>query len=147
MRIEQPALKGYLTLLTPRFAGSTPPKYRTIAEGNGVAIEHAAGQDVLFLADEVIKESEEGVKLNARAGFARIGKEREGKPALLRLMVVEGSIKAEGVTLTCPGSASLVVREKSIDVVTDGDRAAVKLDLSGRLKKLPVNITTTRKAG
>jgi len=102
VRIEQEAGKGYLTLLAPRWPGSTPPAYHTIAGGAGVAISGKGSEDRLFLAQQPLRYTDDVVTFAGQAGYARVG-----GAAPLRLMVLNGSITAAGITLTCPQAASL----------------------------------------
>lgn len=135
VRISQPAGKSYLTLLVPRWPGSASPKYATIANGDGVAIDSESGQDRLFLAEKSIAFADGIVNFKGRAGFVRQGKQS------LRLMVQDGRIAAGGVTLTTTGTqAALMLSAKKIKVLTDGDPKKVAVALSPTLKGTKVTV-------
>jgi hypothetical protein len=132
VRIEQPAGKSYLTLITPRWPGSTAPQYRTIADGCGVAITSAGRDDRLFLAPKPTAYTDDLVRFNARAGMARVG-----GAVSLRLLVVDGTISAKGVTLVSPTPAALVYDGKSI-TVRCGKDAKVDITLEGAIQGTPI---------
>lgn len=111
LRIENEPGKGYLTLLAPRWPQAQAPQYRTIADGAGVAVSGPAGEDRLFLGDKPVIYTDNVVTLAARAGYAR-----HGGGVTLRLMVVDGSITADGITLACSQPAALVADAKGITV-------------------------------
>jgi len=134
VRIAQPPGKGYLTLLVPRWPKSPQPAYRTIADGTGVAIQHPGGEDLLFLDQQVASYRDAAVDYQARAGFVRRAAE---KP--LRLMVTEGRIAADGLTLACTGSAALVVGQHEVQVFHTGDRKEVRVALPDGIQKWPVS--------
>lgn len=138
IRISQPAGKGYLTLITPRWPGSAQPTYKTIADGGGVAIESKFGSDRLFLADEVLSYKDDTVQYTGTAGFARKGKD------VLRLMVQAGSIEAGGITLTTTNTASLMYANGKISVWTSGHPKEVRVTLSGAVKSVPVAVESTQ---
>ncbi|MHB9134358.1 MAG: hypothetical protein ACYDBB_25075 [Armatimonadota bacterium] len=131
--------QGYTTLLVPRWPGSAAPEYRSIAEGAGVAVKWTGGEDRLFLADKVVTFTDEAVQFNAQAGFAR-----RGPAAPLRLMVVNGSITANGITLTCPGKATLLFDGKTITVTCATQVEDVKVSLPDKLKDVKVTVEVVR---
>jgi hypothetical protein len=132
VRISQPAGKGYLSLLVPRWPDSTPPQYRTIADGNGVAITQPDGEDRLFLADEVASYQDDVVEFRGRSGFVRAGKSTR------RLMVQDGQISSGGLTLSSTGTASLQAGNGGVTVFHTGARVATKITLPDAMKNWPV---------
>ncbi|HOS42947.1 MAG TPA: hypothetical protein PK794_04580, partial [Armatimonadota bacterium] len=102
VRISQPAGQPYLTLITPRWPGSAAPAYRAIAGGAGVAVSSPGREDRLFLGAAPVAYKDAVVEIAARGGFAR-----RGGPLPLRLMVLDGTITAGGITLTAKDSAAL----------------------------------------
>jgi hypothetical protein len=102
VRIEQPAGRSYLTLIAPRWPGSPAPVCRTIADGNGVAVQHVAGEDRLFAAAEKTEFKDGTAAFKGRAGFVR-----RGADGGVRLMVVAGEIGSGGVTLSSTRPAAL----------------------------------------
>lgn len=134
VRIAQPAGKPYLTLLTPRWPGSAAPTYRTIADGNGVAITRPDGEDRLFLAEKTVTYHDDAVSIDAHAGFARLG-----GAAPLRLMVIDGEITAGNITLTSTAPAALLYDGKTITLhSTNGAAATVKATGATREAKVVV---------
>lgn len=133
VRIEQPAMKDYLTLLTPRWPGAKPPQYRTIADGAGVAIERpGAGTDYLFLANQAVSFKDPSVDFTGQQGLAR-----RGPGSQLRLMISGGKISADGVTLESASPAAVYVDGKSVRVIGD---SKAKITLPDALKKLPLKM-------
>lgn len=137
VRISQPAGQGYLTLFVPRWPGSAQPNYRMIAQGKGVAVDGPAGQDRLFLADEVLSYKDDIAEFNGSAGFVRKGKDS------LRLMVEGGRVAAGGITLTTRDKACLLFADGKIQVFTSGDKNAAQVTLSDALKATPVAVEKT----
>lgn len=135
VRIEQPAGEGYSTLFVPRWPGSAQPEYLTIADGAGVAIKWAGGEDRLFLSDKKVAYNDEVVDFEGRAGFVR-----HGPAARLRLMVVDGRVAADGFTLACPSHAALVYDGKTIQVVCTGQAQDVKVVIPPADKEIPLSI-------
>jgi hypothetical protein len=133
VRISQPSEKGYLSLITPRWPGSEQPKYRTIADGNGVAITRSGGEGRLFLADRTISYQDETVDFRARAGFYRSDRSTQ------RLMVQSGKISGGGITLSTPNSASLVVADGKVQVFHSGEQKDVEVALPERFKAFPIS--------
>lgn len=136
VRIEQAPGKGFLTLLTPRWPGSEQPEYRTLANGCGVAVKHAGGEDRLLLSDTAAEFADDLVTWKGQAGFAR-----RGADGTLRLMVAGGTIAAGGITLTAAAPAALICDGKSVRVVTAADPKTVTVALPDTLKALPLTIT------
>ncbi|OPZ84018.1 MAG: hypothetical protein BWY76_02025 [bacterium ADurb.Bin429] len=136
VRIEQPAGKtSYLTLLAPRWPGSPVPVYRTIAEGTGVAVTRKDGEDRLFLCQHPVTYTDKLVRFAGQAGFARIG-----GAAPLRLMVLDGSISAGGITLATASSAALVYDGKTITVYCPKDARNVTVKRSGKMNRVKVTM-------
>jgi hypothetical protein len=133
VRISQPPGQGYLTLFSPRWPGSTQLAYRTIADGNGVAIDAGNNQDRLFLAADSITFKDSVVDFSGYSGFARVGKDAKGKQ-VLRLMVDEGQIAAGGITMKTQDKAALLFADGKIKVVTDGKARDTKVTLGDTLK-------------
>ena len=139
VRIEQPAGKPFLTLLTPRLPGTEAPQYRTIADGAGVAIARKDGEDRLFFADRKVAYQDDVVTFDGHAGFAR-----RGGSVPLRLMVVDGRISADGVTLTCVQPAALLYDGKTI-TVRCAKAVQPVVELAPALKGVKVEIVTSDK--
>ncbi|MHB9024874.1 MAG: hypothetical protein ACYC7E_11985 [Armatimonadota bacterium] len=139
IRIEQPAGKSYLTLLVPRWPGSTDPRYRTIADGRGVAITTPAGEDRLFVSNVPVKYTDTTVSFDGCMGFLR-----QGGPAVLRLMVMKGAIRSGGITLTSTEHAALIFDGKGITVYCSTDTSRTKVQLSPALKRIKI---TTKPEG
>ena len=139
VRIEQPAMKDYLTLLTPRWPASKPREYRTIADGCGVAIQQAgaATADYLFLADKAVTYKDKSVDFTGLQGIARRGPGNQ-----LRLMVAGGKISVDGATLESTSPAAIYCDGKSVRIFSSEPKAA-KFTPSPALKSLPVNVETT----
>jgi hypothetical protein len=138
IRIEQPAGKGYLTLLVPRWPNSPQSEYRTLADGVGVAVKHAAGEDRLLIGGSRVDFQDDQVRFQGRAGFVR-----HGAGGQLRLLVSGGEITADGVTLTCPtASAALLCDGKRVQVQSSvADPSAVAVTLTGKFRGLPVTVS------
>lgn len=136
VRIEQPAGKSYLTLLMPRWPGAPQPECRTIADGAGVAIKHAGGEDRLFLSEAPVTFEDAVAVFKGRAGFVR-----HGPAGYLRLMVTDGQIKGDGLSLSCSGSAALVFDGKTVQACSTSDLKEVAITLPDNLKSIPVKIT------
>jgi hypothetical protein len=135
IRIEQPSEKPYLTLLAPRWPGSPPPTYRTIAEGCGVAVSGEHLRDRLFLADAKASYQDEVVAFEGRAGFARLG-----GAVPVRLMVVAGRISAGGITLASSPPAALLYDGQAITLLGLKDAAEPAVELAPDLKGTKVLI-------
>ena len=139
IRIEQPEGQGYLTLLTPRWPGSDAPEYRTLGNGDGVAITSNGREDRLFVAGKATSFKDEAVIFIGRIGFARIG-----GAASLRLMVRDGSISAKGVTLAASHHAALLHDGTGVTVFCSGDTEDVTVTLPPELKGLTVSFKRER---
>lgn len=133
VRISQPSEKGYLSLITPRWPGSEQPKYRTIADGDGVAITHSGGEDRLFLGERTISYKDETVDFEGRSGFVRSGKSTQ------RLMVQSGKISGGGISLSTANSASLIVADGKVQVFHTGEQKEVEVTLPEKMKTLPIS--------
>jgi hypothetical protein len=126
VRIEQAAGKPYLTLLSPRWPGAPASAFRTIADGNGVAIDGESGEDRLFLAGQPIVYKDGLVEFNGTAGFAR----RSGAGSI-RLMVVNGSMACEGIALSSGRPAGLLYEGNAIMVRISKDAPDPRVALTG----------------
>lgn len=133
VRIEQAPGKGFMTLLTPRWPGSAQPEYRTIADGNGVAVKYAAGDDRLFLAAAPAEFKDDLVTWRGTAGFVR-----KGTDGTIRLMVAGGSIASGGITLTSTRPAALRYEGKTIVLVTGPGEADDRIELAASLKGVKI---------
>lgn len=135
LRISQSPGKGYMTLLMPRWPGAPQPECRTIAEGAGVSIKHAGGEDRLFLSDTPVSFKDAVATFKGRAGFVR-----HGPAGTLRLMVTDGRIESDGLSLSCPGSAALAFDGKTVQAYSTSDPKTVVITLPNNLKNIPVKI-------
>ncbi len=130
VRIEQSAGQThYLTLFVPRWPGSEAPTYRNLGDA-GVAITWKNREDRLFIgADAASTYKDANVTFSGHAGFVRTG-----GSAPLRMMVQQGSISSNGVTLTSLTAAALIYDGKTMTVY--GKDAVLKQ--SGKMKRVKV---------
>jgi hypothetical protein len=119
----------------PRWPGAAQPECRTIADGAGVAIKHAGGEDRLFLAEAPVTFEDPVATFKGRAGFVR-----HGPAGYLRLMVSAGQIKSDGISLSCPGSAALLFDGKTIQAHSTSEPKDVTITLPDNVKNIPVKI-------
>ena len=109
-----------ITLFSPRL-NDAPGVYKTIADGDGVHVMGAEADEYLFLGnDGKVSFVGDAVTFNAVAGFARIG-----KTGRVRLVVIDGTVQAGGVSLTTKRAAALVLDGKTCRVVVDGSAESV----------------------
>jgi hypothetical protein len=132
VRIEQPPCTPYLTLITPRWPNAEAPVYRTIAGGAGVAVSRKGVEDRLFLAEKTVTYKDDLVTFTGRGGVLR-----KGGSVPLRLLVVNGSISAGGITLATAGQATALFDGKTLTVTRDKATPA-KLTLSLKWKTVKV---------
>ena len=121
IRIEQGEGKDYLTLIVPRWPGSAPAEYQTIANGAGVLVRHGDRRDRLFLAESTVTYRDDNVAFRGRAGYARLG-----GAAPVRLMVVGGTVSAGGLTLKSDGYAALTYADHTATVYAAGAHPQVQ---------------------
>jgi len=137
VRIEQPAGKPFLTLLTPRWPGSVAPSYRTIAGGAGVAISQPNREDRLFLSTVAVTYQDTLVTFTGRLGFVR-----KGGASPLRLMVANGRISADGITLTSEQPAALCYDGTKILLYGAKGITPAAVQLAPEMKKVPVTLVS-----
>lgn len=135
IRIEQEAGKHYLTLLSPRWRDEKPRVYTTIADGFGVGIDTAMQTNRLFLAPQPITYSDAVVTFSGTAGFARSGPQRA-----LRLMVVDGSIAAQGFKLSANhGKAGLIFDETYVRILSSR-QSDVEFSVPDDYRAMPIRV-------
>jgi len=135
IRIEQPEGKHYLTLMSPVGKNAKPRTYKTIANDYGVIIDTTNQQNRLFLAPKKISYKDKIVKFDGKVGFCRTGPGN-----LLRMMIIDGTIEAQGFKISSEhGKTGLLFDGKYIKIFTS-NKSDLEFLLPENIKNIPVKI-------
>lgn len=116
---------SYLTLFAPRLSDEPGRRYRTIADGAGVAVEGSHGKDRLILATEMVTYADDLCAVEAPIAFVRV--DASGR---VRMMVEGGSVEVGGVKLTSNEMVAAIISPQRVEVFHAGPRNSVTFDFA-----------------